>query len=229
MGGGQFERMVGLVKNALHKTIGNGILSWKELEEVLLDVEVCLNGRPLSYVEDDVEFPILTPNTFMFHQTNAIPELQPHHCEEMDLRKRAKYLRKCKDVMWKRWSQEYLRGLRERHDLTHKDKQSKLSIGDLVIIKSDDKNRGKWPLGIVEELFPGRDGVIRAVKLRAGQSYLERPIQHLYPLELSVDRPKVNPPSVLDAQAKEFRPKRREAVVAQERIRQALQEEDDSL
>ena len=226
---GQFERMVGLVKNALHKTIGNGILSWKELEEVLLDVEVCLNGRPLSYVEDDVEFPILTPNTFMFHQTNAIPELQPHHCEEMDLRKRAKYLRKCKDVMWKRWSQEYLRGLRERHDLTHKDKQSKLSIGDVVIIKSDDKNRGKWPLGIVEELFPGRDGVIRAVKLRAGQSYLERPIQHLYPLELSVDRPKVNPPSVLDAQAKEFRPKRREAVVAQERIRQALQEEDDSL
>jgi hypothetical protein len=158
--GGQSERMVGLVKNVLHKTIGNCLLSWKELEEVLLDVEVCLNDRPLSYVEDDLQFPVLTPNTLMFHQTNAIPEAQPHHCEEIDLRKRAKYLvRKCKNAMWKRWSKEYLRGLRERHNLTHKVKQSKLSVGDVVIIKSDDKNRGKWPLGIVMELFPGRDWV----------------------------------------------------------------------
>ena len=50
--GGQFERMVGLVKNALNKTIGCGFLSWKELVEVLLDVEITLNNRPLSYVED---------------------------------------------------------------------------------------------------------------------------------------------------------------------------------
>ncbi|XP_028419006.1 uncharacterized protein LOC114544621 [Dendronephthya gigantea] len=146
--GGQFERMVGLVKNALHKTIGNGLLSWKELEEVLLDIEVCLNDRPLSYVEEDLQFPILTPNTLIFHQTNTIPEAQPHHCEEFDLRKRAKYLRKCKDAMWKRWSNEYVRGLRERHNLIHKVKQSKLLVGDVVIIKSEEKNResGHWEL-----------------------------------------------------------------------------------
>jgi hypothetical protein len=89
--GGQFERMFRLVKNALHKTIGRN--SRKELEEVLLDVEVCLNYRPLSYVEDDLQFPVLTLNTLMFHQTNAIPEAQPHRCEEIDLSKRAKYLR----------------------------------------------------------------------------------------------------------------------------------------
>ena len=45
--GGQFERLVGLVKRALHKSISRGLLTWKELEEVLLDVEVALNGRPL--------------------------------------------------------------------------------------------------------------------------------------------------------------------------------------
>ena len=36
--GGQLERMIGLVKSALNKTIGNGILRWNELQEVLLDV-----------------------------------------------------------------------------------------------------------------------------------------------------------------------------------------------
>ena len=68
--GGQFERMLSLVKNAFYKTIGCGSLSWAELEEVLLDVEITLNDRPLSYVEDDVALPIVTPNSMMFPQCN---------------------------------------------------------------------------------------------------------------------------------------------------------------
>lgn len=51
--GGQFERMISLVKTALNKTIGNGLLRWEELQEVLLDVEINLNNRPLSYVEEE--------------------------------------------------------------------------------------------------------------------------------------------------------------------------------
>ena len=45
--GGQFGRLIGLVKRALYKTIGQGSLRWDELKEVLLDIEVALNGRPL--------------------------------------------------------------------------------------------------------------------------------------------------------------------------------------
>ena len=53
--GGQFERLIGLVKTAMRKTIGNACLTFDELREVLLDVEIALNGRPLSYVEDDAQ------------------------------------------------------------------------------------------------------------------------------------------------------------------------------
>ena len=52
---------MGVVKRALYKSIGRASLTWNELEEVLLDVEVALNDRPLSYVEDDVQLPVLTP------------------------------------------------------------------------------------------------------------------------------------------------------------------------
>ena len=52
--GGQFERMVGLVKQALYKSIGKACLQWKELQEVLLDIELVFNNRPLSYVEDNM-------------------------------------------------------------------------------------------------------------------------------------------------------------------------------
>ena len=57
----QFERLIGLFKNAFYKTIGNATLRWSELEDIILDVEVVLNSRPLTYL-DDIQLPPLTPN-----------------------------------------------------------------------------------------------------------------------------------------------------------------------
>ena len=226
--GGQFERMVGLVKNALNKTIGCGFLSWEELEEVLLDTEIALNNRPLSYVEDDVALPTLTPNLMMFPNSNILPDLAPHHIDDADLRRRAKHLRKCKNALWKRWSSEYLRNLRERHNLKHRGKPCTLAVGDVVILKSEEKNRGKWPLGIVQELYRGRDRVVRAVKLRSGRNFLERSVQHVYPLELSCDSVVRAPVGELNADAPMFRPRRLASLQAEERIRQIAGAEENS-
>ena len=117
--GGQFERLIGVTKQSLNKAIGNGHLRWHELEEVILDVEIILNDRPLGYVEDYIQMPILTPNLMLFGYLNQIPEEEPSNVEDYDPRKRAKYQRKGKDVLWKRWTTEYLKALRERHNLNH--------------------------------------------------------------------------------------------------------------
>ena len=119
--GGQFERLKGLVKRALHKEIGCGMLKWAELQDVLLDVEVALNNRPLSYVEDDPQLPVLTPNSRLFGQTNLLPELEHHHLGTLDLRKCAKYL--------KRWTDEYLKSLLEQHRLKHSGRSPIITIG----------------------------------------------------------------------------------------------------
>ena len=158
--GGQLERLIGLVKGSLYKTIGNGLLSWNELQEVLLDVEVALNNRPLDYVEDDIELPILTPSSLLHMQPSALPELKPNHIQDYDLRKCANNLGKCKDAVWSRWTKEYLRGLWERHHLKHKGDSTHPVEGDVVIIKSDEKNRAQWKLGVVIGLITGRDGVV---------------------------------------------------------------------
>ena len=217
--GGQFERLVGLVKRALHKSIGRGLLTWKELEEVLLDVEVALNGRPLSYAEDDLEMPMLTPNAMLYPQTNLLPELEPYHVEPTDLRKRARYLKRCKVAMWSRWTSEYVRGLRERHNLKC-GKKPAIAEGDVVIIQGDDKNRNQWKLGIVKELIVGRDGTVRAAKLKAGKGTLERAVQHLYMLQLSCDKTVTNIQPQLNPDALTFRPERNAAVAARLRIQE---------
>lgn len=55
---------------------------------VLLGVEIQLNNRPLSYVEDDVELPILTPNSVLFGRSKVLPEEDntDEHVEAMDNR-----------------------------------------------------------------------------------------------------------------------------------------------
>jgi len=63
---GQFKRLIGVVKSAMYKVIGGGVLSWTELSKVLLDGETQINQPPLSYLEDDVEVPILSHYTFLF-------------------------------------------------------------------------------------------------------------------------------------------------------------------
>ena len=118
--GGQFEHMVGLVKGATRKSIGNGQLTYDELKEVLLDAEVALNNCPFSYVED-VQLPVLTPNLMLCTQPNSIPEMPPHHKEDLELRKGAKYSQRCKEAMWQRWTKEYLRGLRNGTILNTRD------------------------------------------------------------------------------------------------------------
>lgn len=222
--------MVGVVKRSLQKTIGNGFLTWTELEAVILDVEVAVNNRPLSYVEDDVQLPILTANSLLFGQPNALPELEPHHMEDRELRKRAKYLRRCKEAVWKRWTGEYVKGLRERHTLKNSGKIDTPKVGEVVLIKSEDKNRGKWKVGIVTKLIEGRDGVVRGAKLRTGTSHLERAVQQLYPLELSCDRQEDGdglPPTELRVEAPAFRPSRDAAVAAILRMQDLTRDEQE--
>ena len=223
--GGQFERMVGLVKQALYKTIGNGNLTWNELQEVILDVETTLNNRPLSYVEDDIQLPLLTPNALLFGQPHLIPEQDADTIGDVDLRRRARYLKRCKDAMWSRWSSEYLKALRERHNMKHQVREMSVKPGDVLLIKGEDRNRGKWKIGVVDRLIEGRDGIVRAVRLRAGRSYLERAIHHLYPMELSCDRTTDQRDASLNAQAPEFVSRRMAAAVARDQIREIANEE----
>ena len=43
--GGQYGRLIGLTKQSLCKTMSKSLLTWSNVEEVLLDVEVSLNNR----------------------------------------------------------------------------------------------------------------------------------------------------------------------------------------
>lgn len=147
-GGGQFERLLVMMKTIFYKTVGGGRLTWEELSEVLIDTEISMNNRPLCYVEDDVQLPLLTPNSILFLNANYMPELKTH-VGEVNLRKRAKCLKRVKNEIWKPWTNEYCELQENVIDSKHSSKANHINRGDIFLIKTDIRNRNKWPIRIV--------------------------------------------------------------------------------
>ena len=101
-----------------------------------------------------------------------------------------------------------------------------VAVGDVVIVKSAERNRNCWPLGIIETLIVGRDQVVCGTKLRVDKNVIERAVQHLYPLELSCDKTVTANPVPLNPSTPTFRSRRDAAAVANLRIQDVADFED---
>ncbi|XP_060588887.1 uncharacterized protein LOC132744251 [Ruditapes philippinarum] len=80
------------------------------------------------------------------------------------------------------------RRLTELHDNIDTQKsghnEQTIRVGDVVQVH-EECPRIRWKLAVVDELMPGRDGLIRAAKIRTGSDHTTRPIAKLYPLEIN--------------------------------------------
>ena len=96
--------------------------------------------------------------------------------------------------------------------------------GDIVIIHEEGRvPRSQWRLGKVEKLIEGNDGKVRSAEVTIAHkgkksTFLKRPVQRLYPLEVgSSEQCKTLPDDTKDNRntvSKTDRPRRTAAVVA---------------
>ena len=184
---GRTVYLIGITKQSLYKSIGESLLTWSELEEVLLDVEVNLNNRPLTYIKDNLKYSVLTPNSMILGRDIKLPDNSPEEEEISDnWKKQQGYVHECQEGAWKRWVHEYLAALRERYNLSQKEKPVKIKIKDVVMTR-DEINRGKLKIGIIKNIFMGKGNTIRSIRIRTQKNVIERPIQLMYPMELRCD------------------------------------------
>ena len=185
--GGFFERLVGVMKSSLSKVIGRALLTFPELEEVLLEVECFMNNRPLCYQGEEFEKPVITPNLLLRGQpANYLDEDVEAMNDKTAATKRMKYLTVCREHLKKRWLTEYVHALEERHRKVFTDEKGLPKKGSIVLITDNSKIKSKWRIGRVVEVIRGRDGVIRGYKIKTGTGYIiERPLQSVCDLEIS--------------------------------------------
>ena len=105
--------------------------------------------------------------------------------------RRLLYLNKLLHHYWNRFSREYVVSLREFHKCHGQAKDVKaVSVGEVVHVYEDNTPRLQWKLGLVEAVNESADGEVRSVVVsvtnKAGKRYkLRRPIQNIYPLEIT--------------------------------------------
>lgn len=164
-----------------------------EFLTTLSDVQKAINDRPLTYISSsDRGLDFLTPNHFL--QTGYHPRLlinnyeseelcpdPPHRIKLIrSLELRDKFIDKFKRI----WYNDYLLSLREVDANIGGHCPPKVSVGEIVLIKSPIKSRPFWSLGKILRLIVGNDNQVRsAVVLKDGCEQIHS-LKHLFPLEL---------------------------------------------
>ena len=184
--GGWWERPLHSVKEPLCKVLGKGLLSYQELATVLTRIEAVINSSPLTTVSDDVRdlTPITPAHLALEGALYSLPDEVSTH--EGTTRRRYLYQQKLLTHFWQRWRGQYLHQLSVRYKWVCE--QPALKIGDVLLISEDNVSRGKWAMGRVERLVPGKDGLVRTVTLKTQKGRLRRPVQRLHRLEVSTNQ-----------------------------------------
>ena len=189
--GGWRERLIGLTKACLRKVLGRAFVSLTELQTVVTEVECILNDRPLTYVSSDpADEQPLTPSHLLYGRTITSLTYPDERSDEAEmivkqdtLNQRSQRVQQITQHFWTRWRNEYLTSLREFHRCKRRDGH-RVTVGDVLLVNNDSPSN-TWPLGVVEELIPGGDGAVRAVRIRIRGGITTRPITKLYPMEIN--------------------------------------------
>ena len=84
--------------------------------------------------------------------------------------------------------------LREIHKTTDNNKQQ-VNVGNIVLVH-DDLARVKCKVPIIESVNKGKDGLIRSANICTATRRINRPIAHLYLLEVTATEETAKLPSV---------------------------------
>ena len=155
------------------------------METTLHEIEACINSRPLTFVSDDPdqEKP-LTPSDFLLgHDGHYVSERsEPAPIETADdARRRFDLRQSVVDKFWIVWSSEYLRSLPPWRGVSQ---GHILREGSVVLVEADHRPHLQWPLGIITQVFPDKDGLIRTVEVKTSSGKLVRSVQRVHDLEI---------------------------------------------
>jgi len=238
--GGFYERLVGLVKRCLRKSLGKVVLTTIQLQTLMKEVEAVVNTRPLLYVDSDVNNPttLCPAHLLSSHIKLGVPEMsEGDNFLPTDAASSEKLLEAWKkgqhylNQFWQLFEDEYLTSLREKQQQQLRQTKVKSSeppvVGNTVLIKGT-HSRGTWKMGRIVQLTQSHDNQTRSAKVATANSkVIVRPLCHLYPLESVSNTAQSTPAEPTPAQStaptapvgtpQRKRPKRQAAVAGRKR------------
>lgn len=177
--GGLHEAAVKSVKKHLNRVIGAQNLTYEEYGTLLVQVEACVNSRPIAPLSDDpMDLNALTPAHFLVGEP-LVTLVEPSDLTGV----RTTYLKRWQLVQqmyqhfWQRWHDEYIMTLANRPKWRQRERN--FQVGDLVLVKEENVAPSHWSLGRIKQTFPGPDGLVRSVLVNTINGDFKRPITKL--------------------------------------------------
>ena len=180
---GIWERQIRTVRKVLNVILREQIVDDERLSTLFCKVESIVNGRTLTVLSDDPndETP-LTPSHLLLLRGG--PQLLPGQFHQSDIYgRRWRHDQFLSDQFWKRWVRKCLTTLQLRQKWLRPKRN--LQNGDVVLIRDENTPRKSWPMGRIIQTFPGKDGLVRAARVKTSWSTLTRPVTKLCLLESS--------------------------------------------
>ena len=165
--GGIWEAGIRSVKTHLKKVIGYTLLTYEEFYTVLVEIEACLNSRPLTPISTDpTDFTALTPGHFLIG--TALTSIIQPDVQDVPSNRLTRYelLNKFEQIFWTRWRNEYLSSLQARYKWKSKSPNKELNVGTMDILKDDKLPPKYWKIGRIVELHKGKDNHVRVASVK---------------------------------------------------------------
>ena len=139
-----------------------------------------INHRPITYATGNETGPLpLTPNDFLL-PNSLLTTTDKLEATKVIFTTALTSNNNTLQRFWKRWKDEYLTLLNTNNRSSNK---QKLCPGDICLLEEGAK-RQFWPLVVIEEIYPGRDGHARSARIKVHGKVIRRPMKLLYRLEI---------------------------------------------
>lgn len=156
-------------KHHLKRVLGPSTFTYEELNSILIQIEACLNSRPIAPMSDDPDdLQSLTPGHFLIGEPlQVVPE--PSVLNENPPRMpRWKFITQKVHQFWARWSRECLQRYQAIFKWQHQ--HTNLKVGDMVLMVDEDYPPSKWPIARITAVHPGADGLIRVADVKVAHA-----------------------------------------------------------
>ena len=178
------EALVKGAKKALKKAIGEQVLTPFELYTCLLEVANLMNQRPIGRIPNDPDDgSYLCPNDMLLGRATSMVPQGPFR-ETRNPRNRVEFVQKIVDTFWRRWTRDVFPSLVPRKKWNAEKRT--VRVDDIVIMEDSNSVRGNWTIGRIINVYPGKDGRVRNVKIKMSTSEYKRLIKKIviiYPAE----------------------------------------------
>ncbi|XP_072377913.1 uncharacterized protein [Diabrotica undecimpunctata] len=151
-------------KYHLYRLVGNLRFTFEVFYTIICQIEAILNSRPITQLSNDPnDLSVLTPGHFLVGKSLTSPP-EPDLSEIPQNRLSLfQHISKIHQTFWKRWSVEYLHMTQSRSKWNIA--INPLKIGDVVLIKDEETPPLLWPLAKIIEVLPGKDSLVRTVRV----------------------------------------------------------------